>query len=95
MTTMTVTFIGATRRVGTSKKTGAQYDMCKLAYAIGVEHKKTEDYTYTGCGSEVKEIDLSPTALPEFTEIKTGQQVKIELSADPRNPRMNICSGLA
>ncbi|SPT67541.1 Uncharacterised protein [Aeromonas salmonicida] len=34
---MKVHFIGVARRYGTSSKTGKQYDMCMLSYAVSIK----------------------------------------------------------
>ena len=92
---MNVIFIGASRRTGTSKKTGNPYDMCKLSYSVPIQPKTTPDYQYTGTGHEVKEIDLDPACMPDLSVLKPGQSVILGFTPDPRNPRINICSSVA
>ncbi len=49
---MKVHFIGVARRYGTSAKTGKQYDMCMLSYAVAIRPNVTQTMNYSGFGYE-------------------------------------------
>lgn len=93
--TIQVQFVSASRRSGISKKSGAKYDMCNLAYALPLEAVDTQNMTFAGHGFEVMEINLSPEKIGDFAGLELGQQIEVALSADPRNANRNICIGLA
>ena len=92
---MKVIYIGATRRTGTSAKTGNPYDICVLTYGVPVQNKNTEKYDYHGYGSEIREVNLDPSALKEFASLQTCEEVDLQLTPNPTNPRVTICTGFS
>lgn len=90
---MKVKFIGATRRTGKSKKTGNDYDMCQLTYAIPVQPSARPDNVFSGTGHSVQEIDLCPEAIAIFNNIQLGEEVDLVVQPKPSNPRMTWVVG--
>lgn len=91
---MKVTFVGATRRKGTSSKTGNAYDMCMFFYAVRVESVNKPSMQYYGHGYETKEMELNPDALDQFKDVKLGQEIDVSVEPKPTNPRFTWICGL-
>ena len=91
---MKVRFIGVARRYGTSSKTGKQYDMCMLSYAVPIKGNVTQSMNYSGFGYEVKEVDLDPNAMNHFALCKLGEIVDVEVQPNPSDLTRNIVSGI-
>lgn len=91
---MKVHFIGVARRYGTSSKTGKQYDMCMLSYAVAIRPNVTQTMNYSGFGYEVKEVDLDANALNHFAMCKLGELVDVEVQPNPNDLTRNIVSGI-
>ena len=91
---MKVHYIGVARRYGTSSKTGKQYDMCMLSYAVPIKGNVTQSMNYSGFGYEVKEVDLDPNAMNHFALLKLGEIVDVEVQPNPIDLTRNIVSGI-
>lgn len=91
---MKVHYIGVARRYGTSSKTGKQYDMCMLSYAVPIKGNVTQSMNYSGFGYEVKEVDLDPNAMNHFALFKLGEIVDVEVQPNPIDLTRNIVSGI-
>jgi hypothetical protein len=91
---MKVHYIGVARRYGTSSKTGKQYDMCMLSYAVPIKGNVTQSMNYSGFGYEVKEVDLDPNAMNNFALCKLGEIVDVEVQPNPIDLTRNIVSGI-
>lgn len=62
--------IGVSRITGTSQKTQKPYDMAKLLCLQDVQISAKEHYQRAGFGFEVCEVDLDPSALSQFSQVK-------------------------
>lgn len=82
---MIVNFIGVSRRSGTSKKTGAPYDMCTLQFAVPIQEVNTANMNYTGYGFETKEIEVMPEAIQAFYGQSAFSQVDVIIEPKPTN----------
>lgn len=91
---MKVHFIGVARRYGTSSKTGKQYDMCMLSYAVVIKPNVTQSMNYSGFGYEVKEVELDPNAMNHFALCKLGEIVDVVVQPNPSDLTRNIVSGI-
>ncbi|WP_461603178.1 hypothetical protein [Aeromonas rivipollensis] len=84
---MKVTFIGATRRKGNAKATGKPYDMCMFFYGTPVDPVSNPNMQYYGYGHETREMELDPSALDQFKDVKLGQEIDVAVEPKPSNPR--------
>lgn len=62
--------IGVSRMTGISQKTQKPYDMAKLLCLQEVQVTAKEHFQRAGFGFEVCEVDLDPTALSQFSQVK-------------------------
>lgn len=63
---MRVTALGAYFMKGTSKKSGAAYDMAKLVIRAPIEMVATATMQKGGYGFQTNELDLEPEAIKHF-----------------------------
>lgn len=63
---MRVTAFGAYRMKGTSKKSGAPYDMAKLVIRAPIENINNPNMQRSGYGFTVSELDMLPDAITKF-----------------------------
>lgn len=82
---MIITFIGVSRRSGTSKKTGNPYDMCQLSFAVPIQPVNSANMQLQGYGFEAKEIDVQPEAMEQFYDIPSFHQVDVIIEPKPTN----------
>ena len=75
---MKMLVMGVSRIFGKSKKTGNDYDMCRLFGMTQIAVRKTENMTVEGYGFEVAEIDLDQTAVHAFKDVKFPAQLDLE-----------------
>ena len=61
----------------------------------GVSGKTGKPYRVDVYGWESQKIDISNEAFPEVAAMKLPGKYVIQFSPDPRNPRRNLCTGLA
>lgn len=87
---MELIYIGASRRKGTSTKTGNEYDMAMLKYAVEMESKKSETNTFTATGYMEKEVNIDPNCLSQFFKCEFGDRIAVEIQPDPQNMTKTI-----
>jgi hypothetical protein len=90
---MKVNFIGVSHRHGVSSKTNNSYSIALLAYAVPIEPKTTQSMTYVGHGYEVREIEIDPLSIVQFSDLHCGDDVCLILSPNPRNLQKTIVTG--
>lgn len=91
---MKVNFLNAQRRFGVSAKTGNKYDICELEYAVPLEDKKTDNYTFRAFGHQSRKIELLADGMADFEAVRLGQEIDLALEPDATRPQFNICTGL-
>lgn len=57
---MKLRVLGASRMVGKSRKTGNDYDMCRLFVLTPIEPRSNDDYQLVGHGFQVQETECTP-----------------------------------
>lgn len=100
---MKATIIGISRIEGVSDKSGVlrPYDIPRVLALVPVEvASKSDDqrgtrYSKSGYGFEVMEIDLSPDAIPQFSQVKYPSAVELEIGQRMAAGRLaSVCTGL-
>jgi hypothetical protein len=89
---MKVFFIGVSVRRGVSKK-GNDYEISKLFYGVPAESKTTDAYRYVAYGMEVREVDLNPASVHEFSDIVPGTEVDLVVEPKGNNLSRNWVVG--
>lgn len=87
-----VTFVGAMHCRGTGKN-GA-YDFCQVKYMAPLESVQKENRQVIAYGAEEATLDLDPSKIHDFKDIKPGAYVTLEVQPNPRNMNRNICTGI-
>lgn len=76
---MRVTALGAYGMKGTSKKTGAAYDMAKLVIRVPIESIAQQNMQRAGYGFTVNELDMEPESLSKFNFNFPPEGIEIDL----------------
>lgn len=92
---MKVKYLGCSRRIGTSAKTGNPYDICVINYTVPQESKKTDAYNFVAYGDRVMELPLDTSKVGDFASLQVGKEIELTLSPNPSNPSRNICTGFS
>jgi hypothetical protein len=87
--------LGVFHTHGVSKKTGAPYQISKVTYGREISPVKNEQRSVEGYGYEAQDMDLDPSALHAFREIKFPAVVDCKIECQPQNPQRNWITGLA
>lgn len=86
-------FLGVERRVGTSRKTGAEYDFTVLRYAVPFLPFTGQTSRTVGSGWSVVEVRCS-APVSDFADIEPGDAVSLRFAPDPRDPQRVTCTGV-
>jgi hypothetical protein len=76
---MRVTALGAYRMKGTSKKSGAVYDMAKLVIRVPIETMATATMQRMGYGYTVNELDMEVEAVAQFNFSFPPEGIEMDL----------------
>ncbi len=97
---MKVHLIGVNRRKGVSEKTGRDYDIAELTYAVPDEtpnQKKAPDgsilWTYVGHGQKIMTLPIKPDTIATWKDAPFGGEVSLTLEPNPANPARNWVVG--
>lgn len=78
---MRVLALGAYRMTGTSKKSGAAYDMAKVVIQVPQEVTANQNMRLVGHGFNTKELDLEPEALAKFSAFPFPCELDLEVGS--------------
>ncbi len=86
--------LGVFHTHGVSKKTGAPYTISKVTYGRAITSLKTEQRSVSGYGFEAQDMDLDPSCLPSFSDVKFPSVLDLKIECQPMNPQRNWVTGL-
>jgi hypothetical protein len=97
---MKVIYLGASLRKGISAKNGRAYEIGEVSYAVEDEPgSKTDDqgklaWVYSCHGYRTQTIELDPSSLSAFSQVKPCSEVDLQIQPKPSNPRVNLVTGI-
>lgn len=90
---MPYVYLGVTRDVGTSKKTGNTYDIAVVHFAQDAAASQRPDRKQA-FGLEPMNLPVNPDAISQFQRIEPLTAVNFEFEPDPRNLQRNRICGV-
>mgnify|MGYP002795075811 CR=1 FL=1 len=91
---MKVLVLNAQRAAGISK-TGNQYDICTVTYAVPVQQVSRENRKVVGYGFNAQEVGLDPGSMGQFAAYEYPLELNLIIEPDPQNLNRNMCKGVA
>lgn len=92
---MEIVFVGATVGSGESKKTGRQFDMATIDYAVPAEDFVGDKCNIQKAGYEIKQIDMEKSLLTKLRSVPFGTKLSCQLGIDPANPRRTFVADVS
>ena len=92
---MKLQLVGVTRRFGTGKDSGQQYDMAVLLALTKLNNTKSDLNTYQTAGFREMEVELKPDSFAEFSTLKFP--CEIDVTTEPRatsNGLVTVVNGI-
>lgn len=82
--------IGVKRIAGTSRKSGNEFDMCRVMIGSPIQAVQNDSLTVQGFGYEVNEIPLDVEALAQFRTVRLPAMVDLETDNRPFKGKLEV-----
>jgi len=93
---MKVQVVGCQRIAGTSKATGAAFDMCNIVCLTPIENVNSTKIQIKGAGFKSMEIPLDPAFMSQFIDLKFPCLIDLVLEPRPRGGKVEtVVVGIA
>ncbi|WP_429065836.1 hypothetical protein [Aeromonas veronii] len=91
---MKVKFVGVATMEGIAKASKKPFCMHKFFYAVSIAPVSSPNFSKSGFGFEVMEVEIDPGCMSDFALCELGELVDIEVQPNPVDLTKNIVTGI-
>lgn len=91
---MKVKFVGVATIEGIAKVSKKPFCMHKFFYAVSISPFISPNFSKSGFGFEVMEVDINPDCMSDFALCQLGELVDVDVQPNPTDLTKNIVSGI-